>query len=275
VADTGWGSATTLILGAVSLALLAGFITREATAKNPLMPLSVFRSRNVAGANLVQILMVAGLFGMFFMGALYLQRVLGYTAIEVGVAFLPLSIGIGAMSLKWAPQLVNRYGPRPVLVPALLLIAVALLLLSRVSVDGQYVTDILPSMLMIGIGAGLGFPALMTLAMSGATASDAGLASGLVNTSQQMGGALGLALLVTMSTTRTDDRLADGVNQAAALTDGYQLAFAIGAGLVLFGVLLAVTVLKKTEGEPQEAEAPVSRQQELADREGQPAYEGA
>lgn len=274
-AETGWGSGTTLILGAVSAALLAGFITREATAKNPLMPLSVFRSRNVAGANLVQVLMVAGLFGMFFMGALYLQRVLGYSAIEVGVAFLPLSIGIGAMSLKWAPMLVNRFGPRTVLVPALLLIAVALLLLSRVTVDGNYMTDILPSMLMIGIGAGLSFPALMTLAMSGATAEDAGLASGLVNTSQQMGGALGLALLVTMSTTRTDSRLADGASQAAALTDGFQLAFAIGAGLVLAGVVLAVTVLKKPEEMPQEADTRDARDVNVREHEGQPAYEGA
>ena len=274
-AETGWGSGTTLILGAVSAALLAGFITREATARNPLMPLSVFRSRNVAGANLVQVLMVAGLFGMFFMGALYLQRVLGYSAIEVGVAFLPLSIGIGAMSLKWAPMLVNRFGPRTVLVPALLLIAVALLLLSRVTVDGNYATDILPSMLMIGIGAGLSFPALMTLAMSGATAEDAGLASGLVNTSQQMGGALGLALLVTMSTTRTDSRLADGASQAAALTDGFQLAFAIGAGLVLAGVVLAVTVLKKPEEMPQEADTRDARDMNARDHEGQPAYEGA
>jgi sugar phosphate permease len=144
---------------------------------------------------------------------------------------------------------------------------VALLLLSRVSVDGHYATDLLPSMLMIGIGAGLGFPALMTLAMSGATAEDAGLASGLVNTSQQMGGALGLALLVTMSSTRTDDRLADGVSQAAALTDGYQLAFAIGAGLVLFGVLLAVTVLETPNADRQT--------QEVREPEVQPAYEQA
>ena len=273
-ADNGWGSASTLILGAVSLALLTGFITREATAKNPLMPLSVFRSRNVAGANLVQVLMVAGLFGMFFMGAIYLQRVLGYSAIQVGVAFLPLSIGIGAMSLKWAPTLVYRYGPRTVLIPALLMIAAALVLLSRVTTDGNYVTDILPSMLMIGIGAGLAFPALMTLAMSGATAEDAGLASGLVNTSQQMGGALGLALLVTLSTTRTDSRLADGASQASALTDGFQLAFAIAAGLVLVGVVLAVTVLKKPEAQPEEVDTRDARQIHR-DHEGQPAYDGA
>lgn len=268
VSDTGWGSANTLILGAIAIALLGGFIWREATAKNPLMPLSVFESRNVAGANLVQVLMIAGIFGMFFMGAIYLQRVLGFSAIEVGVAFLPLSIGIGAMSLKWAPMMVNRFGPRTVLIPALLLIAVGLLLLTRVTVDGNYWIDVAPSMAMIGIGAGLGFPALMTLAMSGATAEDAGLASGLVNTSQQMGGALGLALLVTMSTTRTDDKLAEGMSQAAALTDGFQLAFAIGAGLVLAAVVLAVTVLKKPEGQPQEAES----QQDLPEGDAQPVY---
>lgn len=268
VADTGWGSANTLILGAISVALLIGFIVREHTAKNPLMPLSVFKSRNVAGANLVQVLMIAGIFGMFFMGAIYLQRVLGFSAIEVGVAFLPLSIGIGAMSLKWAPMLVNRFGPRSVLIPALLLIAVGLLLLARVTVGGNYWTDVAPSMAMIGIGAGLAFPALMTLAMSAASAEDAGLASGLVNTSQQMGGALGLALLVTMSTTRTDDKLAEGMSQAAALTDGFQLAFAIGAGLVLAGVVLAVVILKKPEAQPQETQA----QPEIQEGDAQPVY---
>jgi len=268
VADNGWGSANTLILGAISVALLIGFIVREHTAKNPLMPLSVFESRNVAGANLVQVLMIAGIFGMFFMGAIYLQRVLGFSAIEVGVAFLPLSIGIGAMSLKWAPMLVNRFGPRSVLIPALLLIAVGLLLLARVTVGGNYWTDVAPSMAMIGIGAGLAFPALMTLAMSGATAEDAGLASGLVNTSQQMGGALGLALLVTMSTTRTDDKLAEGMSQAAALTDGFQLAFAIGAGLVLAGVVLAVLILKKPEAQPQETQT----QSDLQEGDAQPVY---
>jgi len=266
VAETSWGSSTTLLLGGFAIALLIAFILRESTAKNPLIPLSVFKNRNVAGANLIQVLMVAGLFGMFFMGALYLQRVLGYGAIEVGIAFLPLSIGIGALSLRFSPSLVTKYGPRSVLIPGLVSIALALAWLSRVPVDGGYVVDILPSMLLLGIGAGLCFPALMTLAMSGATASDAGLASGLVNTSAQMGGALGLALLVTMSTTRTDTLLARGESTAAALTDGFQLAFMIGAGLVVGGILLALLVLRPAASVPEQAH------QEIPEGEAQPVY---
>jgi EmrB/QacA subfamily drug resistance transporter len=253
-ANYGWGSARTLLLGAVSLALLGGFVLREARARNPLMPLGIFRSRNVSGANLVQILMVAGLFGMFFLGALYLQRVQGYGAIEVGLAFLPVSVGIGAFSFKISPALVTRYGGRPVLIGGLTFVAAGLALFTRAPLEADYLLDVLPTMLLFGIGAGLSFPALMTLAMSGASPSEAGLASGLVNTTQQVGGALGLAVLATLSTSRSDTLLAAGDSTAEALTGGYRLAFIVGLGFVLAAIVLAVRVLEPEDAvQPQEA----------------------
>ena len=243
-ADFGWGSTRTLVLGAISIALLIGFVLREHRAANPLAPLRIFRSRNVSGANGVQILMVAGLFGMFFLGALYLQRVLGYDPIEVGLAFLPTSIGIGAFSFKISPALVTRFGGRPVLLSGLAFVAAGLALFTQVPVDGSYLTDILPTVLLFGIGAGLSFPALVTLAMSGATQSDAGLASGLVNTTQQVGGALGLAVLATLSTSRTEDLLASGSSSAAALTGGYQLAFFVALGFIVAAIAVTALVLR-------------------------------
>src|SRR5919198_3789711 len=189
--DHGWGSLHTLGLGAVSLALLSAFVARQARIPHPLMPLRLFRSRNVAGANAVQALFVAGMFGMFFLGALYLQRVLGYDALEVGLAFLPVALAIGILSLGFSARLITRFGARATLIPGLVLIIAALALLTRAPVDGHYPVDLLPAMIFAGIGAGLTFPSLMTLAMSGATRSDSGLASGLVNTSLQVGGALG------------------------------------------------------------------------------------
>jgi EmrB/QacA subfamily drug resistance transporter len=243
-AERGWGSARTLVLGAVAIALMAGFIAREATARTPLVPLRIFRSRNVAGANLIQVLMVAGLFGMFFLGALYLQRVLGYDALEVGLAFLPVAVLIGVLSLGFSARLIMRFGARATLLPGLALVVAGLALFSRAPVGADYVVDVLPSMVLMGIGAGLSFPSLMTLAMSGATAGDSGLASGLVNTTQQVGGALGLAVLATLSTTRTDDLLARGDAPAAALTDGYHLAFTLGALVVVAAIGVAVTVLR-------------------------------
>ena len=245
--DHGFGSVRTLVLGAVALALLGGFIAREARTRTPLVPLRIFRSRNVSGANLVQILMVAGLFGMFFLGALYLQGVLGYDAIETGLAFLPVSVGIGILSLGFSARLMERFGERATLLPGLVLIVAGLLLFARAPVDANYVVDVLPSMILLGVGAGVSFPALMTLAMSGATPSDSGLASGLVNTTQQVGGALGLAVLATLSTTRTEDLLASGESTASALTSGYHLAFAIGAGLVVVAFGVAATVLRSPE----------------------------
>jgi EmrB/QacA subfamily drug resistance transporter len=243
-ADFGWGSAHTLGTGAASIALLTGFIVRQTRAANPLMPLRVFRSRNVAGANMVQVLMVAGMFGMFFLGALYLQRVLGYDAVQTGLAFLPVTLAIGTLSLGFSERLNTRFGPKKTLIPGLALIVAGLALFARAPVDGSYVVDVLPVMLLLGTGAGLGFASMMSLAMSGATPEDSGLASGIVNTTQQVGGALGLALLASLATTRSDGLLADGQTTASALTSGYHLAFAIGAILVSVAIVLAVTVLK-------------------------------
>jgi EmrB/QacA subfamily drug resistance transporter len=244
VAEEGWGSTRTLGLGAVSIGLLAAFIARQARVANPLMPLRLFRSRNVAGANLVQALLVVGMFGMFFLGALYMQRILGYDALQVGLAYLPLTVVMGTMSFRFTGQLNLRFGPQATLVPAMVFIVIGLLLLARTPVDATYVVDLLPPMVLIGLGAGLGFPSLMTLAMSGATPSDSGLASGLVNTSVQVGGAIGLAVLATLATERTAARLADGESAAEALNAGYHLAYLIGAGLVLVGIVVAVTVLR-------------------------------
>ena len=210
------------------------------------MPLRLFHSRNVAGANLVQALLVAGMFAMFFLGALYMQRILGYDALEVGLAFLPATLAMGTMSLRFSDRLNMRFGPRATLIPALGLICGGLLLFARTPVDGNYVTDLMPPMILLGLGAGTGFPALMMLAMSGATPSDSGLASGFVNTSVQVGGAIGLAVLATLATERTDGLLADGTAHDAALNSGYHLAYLIGAVLVLTAIGVAVTVLQST-----------------------------
>jgi EmrB/QacA subfamily drug resistance transporter len=256
VAEKGWGSTQTLALGAVSIGLLGTFVARQARIANPLMPLRLFRSRTVSGANAVQALLVVGMFGMFFLGALYMQRVLGYNALKVGLAYLPLTVVMGAMSFRVAGQLNLRYGPQATLIPAMVFVVAGLLLLSRTPVDATYAVDLLPAMVLIGLGAGLGFPSLMTLAMSGATESDSGLASGLVNTSVQVGGAIGLAVLATFSTQRTDRLLADGESTASALNSGYHLAYLIGAGLVLVAIAIAVSALRPREAEAAAAPVP-------------------
>jgi EmrB/QacA subfamily drug resistance transporter len=244
VAEEGWGSSQTLLLGAISIGLLIAFVARQARVANPLMPLRLFRSRQVSGANLVQALMVVGMFGMFFLGALYMQRILGYDALQVGLAYLPLTIVMGTMSFRFTGQLNLKYGPQATLVPAMIFIVAGLLWLARAPTDANYVFDLLPSMILIGLGAGLGFPSLMTLAMSGTTESDSGLASGLVNTSVQVGGAIGLAILATFATERTAGQLAAGEPAAEALNSGYHLAYLIGAGLVLAAIPIAFTALR-------------------------------
>jgi EmrB/QacA subfamily drug resistance transporter len=247
-ADYGWGAGRTLGFGAASLALLIAFVVREATARNPLIPLRIFRSRNVSGANVVQVLSVAGMFGMFFLGSLYLQRVLGYDALEIGLAFLPVTIIMGLLSIRFSEPLIMRFGARTALLPGMALIAAGLVLFARAPVHGAYLPDVLPVMVLLGTGAGVAFPALMNLAMSGATRADAGLASGLVNTTAQVGGALGLAVLATLSSTRSDDLIHRGKATASALTSGYHLAFLIGAGLVGAAIAIAATVLQPEPG---------------------------
>jgi EmrB/QacA subfamily drug resistance transporter len=244
VEQQGWGSTQTLALGGVAIVLLAGFVVRQARIANPLVPLRLFRSRNVSGANLVQALLVVGMFGMFFLGALYMQRILGYGPLEVGLAYLPATLAMGTMSFRFSAPLNLRYGPKATLIPSMVAIAAGLLLFARTPVDASYVVDLLPPMVLIGFGAGLGFPSLMTLAMSGATPSDSGLASGLVNTSVQVGGAIGLAVLATFATERTDGLLADGESTASALNSGYHLAYLIGAALVGVAIVIAVRVLR-------------------------------
>jgi EmrB/QacA subfamily drug resistance transporter len=266
--DEGWGSARTVGLGAVAIGLLIGFVVREARARTPLMPLRIFRSRVVSTANGIQALAVAGMFGMFFLGALYLQRVLGYSAIEVGLSFLPVALLIGALSVGISARLIMRFGATATLLPGLLLILLGLGFFAGAPVDGHYATDVLPSMLLLGLGGGVVFPSLFTLALANAGPSDSGLASGLVNTSQQVGGALGLAVLASLATTRSDNLLADGESTASALTSGYRLAFAIGAGLVLIAFALAVTLLRaERAGEVSEDAAetePAAAQEEAA-----------
>ena len=244
--EQGWGSTQTLGLGGLSIALIAAFVARQALIANPLMPLRLFRSRNVTGANLAMALLVVGFFGMFFLGALYLQGILGYSPLEVGLAFLPACLVMGTLSLGYAERLIMGIGPRAALIAGLVFSGAGLLLFARTPVDGNYVVDIFAVMLLLGAGAGTCFPALMTLAMSGATRSDSGLASGLVNTTVQVGGAIGLAVLATLASERTDALRADGESKAAALNAGYHLAYLIGAAAVAVAIVVAVVVVRPT-----------------------------
>ncbi|MEA2300758.1 MAG: hypothetical protein QOE44_1293 [Solirubrobacteraceae bacterium] len=246
-AENGWGSTGALGLGGASLVLLAAFVLRESRARNPLIPLRIFRSRVVSGANVVQALLVAGMFGLFFLGALYLQRVKGYDPLEIGLAFLPTTLVMGTLSLRYSEMLIIRFGARRTLLPGLVLIAGGLALFARAPVGGSYLVDVLPVMLILGVGIGVSFPGLITLTMAGATPEDAGLASGLVNTAAQMGGALGLAILATISATRSRDLIAAGHSTASALTSGYHLAFLVGAGLVVVALVISVGVLRAPE----------------------------
>jgi len=267
-AERGWGDARTLELGAGCVVLLAGFLAREASASNPLVPLRIFRSRSLVAANAIQIFSVAGMFGMFFLGALYLRRVLGYDALQIGLAFLPVTLTMGTLSIRFSERLVMRFGARNAVLAGLPLVMAGLILFALVPVHGSYLTGVLPSMALLGIGAGVCFPALMGVAMAGVTPQDAGLASGLVNTTAQVGGALGLAVLATLSASRTKTLTGSGHSQAAALTGGYHLAFWIASALVACAIAVALSV-------PAPARATHTEGSEAADGSEAPAVSQA
>ena len=252
--DNGWGSATTLGLLALSFALLAAFTVIETRARQPLVPFRIFRVGSIAGANITGVLTGAALFSMFFFISLYMQQILGFDALEAGLAYLPLAVSI-IIAAGVASQLVTRLGARPVLVFGLVLVAVGLVWFSQVSVGGSYVADVLFPSLLAGWGLGFAFVPMTIASQAGVTEADAGLASGLINTSQQIGGALGLAVLATVANSATRDALtsAHGARSAlpAALTDGFQDAFLVGAGIAVAGVVVAALTIRGSADRPE------------------------
>jgi EmrB/QacA subfamily drug resistance transporter len=252
--DKGWSSGETLGLLALAAALLAVFLVLESRVQSPLVPLRLFRLRNVATANVVGVLWAAAMFAWFFLSALYLQLVLGYSPLEVGLAFLPANLIMGVFSLGLSAKLVMRFGIRPPLAAGLLLAAAGLVLFARAPVEGGFAIDVLPSMILLGVGAGMAFNPVLLAAMSDVEPSESGLASGVVNTSFMMGGALGLAVLASLAASRTDTLLADGESDLVALNGGYHAALLAGAVFALAAAVVAALLLR--ESAPSEAEAP-------------------
>ena len=255
--ENGWTSGETLGLLAGAVALLAAFITIEARVSSPLMPLGLFRLRNIRVANVVGALMAAAMFGWFFLAALYLQLVLGYSPLEVGLAFLPTTLVMGFESIALSDRLVMRFGIKPPLVVGLTFFALGLLWFTQAPVDGDFVADVLPGMILMGIGGGITFNPLLLAAMGDVEPSEAGLASGIVNTAFMMGGALGLAVLVSVADSRTDSLRSGGDGPLEALTGGYHAAFFVAAAFAAIGALLGLLLRPVTPpgGEPEQAPA--------------------
>jgi EmrB/QacA subfamily drug resistance transporter len=248
--DAGWLSGQTLGLAAVALGLLAAFVVIELRSQAPLMPFAIFSKRTISVTNVVALLVAMALFSMFFFVSLYMQVVLGYDALDAGLAYLPLAGGI-IVSAGIASGLVTRYGFKPVLITGLVLTAIALVWFDQVDVDGTYLSDILAPSLVAAVGLGFAFVPMTIAAVSGVESHEAGLASGLINTSQQVGGALGLAILASIANSRTDALMQDANGAASALpgalTEGFHLAFTVGAGFAILGAILAATLISSKE----------------------------
>jgi EmrB/QacA subfamily drug resistance transporter len=247
--SAGWTSTQTLGLLAGAAGLLGVFLVIESRVASPLVPLSLFRLRNVAVSNVVGVLWAAAMFAWFFLSALYLQLVLGYSPLKVGLAFLPANIIMGAFSLGLSAKLVMKYGIRLPLATGLILAATGLALFTRLPVDGNFWLDVLPSMILLGFGAGIAFNPMLLAAMSDVAPEQSGLASGVVNTSFMMGGALGLALLASVAASRTSTLLASGDSQVEALTGGYHAAFALGAVFALAAATIGGVLLRRRQTE--------------------------
>jgi EmrB/QacA subfamily drug resistance transporter len=252
--DAGWTSTQTLGLGAIALALIAAFYVIERRQKAPLVPFpGIFRIRTITGINVSAVLVAAALFSMFFFISLYMQNVLGFSPIETGLAYLPLAVGI-IIAAGGSASLVTRFGFKPVLVSGLIITAAGLVWFSQIDVNGSYVGDVLFPSLLAAVGLGLAFVSMTVAAVSGVETHETGLASGLINTSQQVGGALGLAILATVANSKIEDVAATGASQAVALTEGFQSAFLVGAGLAILGAILA-QVLVSSRASREHAEA--------------------
>ncbi len=254
--NAGWTSTQTLGLGAVAIALLALFIGIESRTRHPLMPFSIFRLRTLRGANVVGLLVGMSLFSMFFFISLYLQQVLDYSALKAGLAYLPLALTI-IVSAGVASQLVTRIGFKPVLIAGLLLVTTGLVWFAQVSAPGgTYLGDVLFPSLLAAVGLGFAFVPMTIAAVTATKPDEAGLASGLINTAQQVGGALGLAILASVANGRTDHVVSAGErNPAVALTEGFQDAFLVGAGFALLGAILAATMISSRDSREHAAAA--------------------
>jgi EmrB/QacA subfamily drug resistance transporter len=242
--EAGWTSTQTIVLLAAAAALLALFLGIEARVRNPLMPLGLFRLRNVATANVVGVLWAAAMFAWFFISALYMQLVLGYSALQVGLAFLPANLIMAAFSIGLSARIVMRFGIRLPLAAGLLLAAAGLALFAIAPIQGNFIAHVLPGMVLLGLGAGMALNPVLLAAMSDVAQSESGLASGIVNTSFMMGGALGLAILASLAAARTESLLGAGTAAPAALTGGYHLAFFIGAVFAATAALLGAVLLR-------------------------------
>ncbi|HEU4421159.1 MAG TPA: MFS transporter, partial [Pilimelia sp.] len=260
--DVGWTSARTLTLLAAAAGLVVAFLVIEAKAPAPLMPLGLFRLRSLSTANAVGVLWAAAMFAWFFLSALYLQLVIGYSPLQVGLAFLPANLIMAVFSLGLSAKLVMRFGIRIPLATGLLLAAAGLALFARAPVDGTFVVDVLPSMILLGVGAGMAFNPVLLAAMSDVAPRDAGLASGVVNTSFMMGGALGLAILASLAASRTETLAAAGDGPLAALTGGYHAAFIVGALFAAAAAVLSGALLR-----PGTAPAPTAYDDAETERE--------
>jgi EmrB/QacA subfamily drug resistance transporter len=254
--SVGWGSTRTIALLIVSVALIGAFVAIERNTRAPLVPFpGIFRLRTIRGINLVGVLVAMSLFSMFFFVSLYMQQVLGYDALKAGISYLPLAGGI-IVSAGAASALVTRFGFKPVLIAGMALTAVGLIWFAQISADGSYLSDILFPSLLSAFGLGLVFVPMTVAAVAGVDQHEAGLASGLINTSQQVGGALGLAVLAAIANSRTDSLMkgADAVTHKVALTDGFSLAMTVGAGFALVGAVLALLLVSNGRTPEQEAE---------------------